>query len=294
MNFISDLRKIAEQILDHYDVDSSSAETDRDFIQMWMNVDLKLIPQQKYQVFRSKTLTSKSLSQDISDGIDSVQKKLEQGVDVTPHMSKGVLDGSFTDLLLSDWGIYHLHLGLSMEGNFINRTKEVLFLTLHESRAYFIDVRDHGRDGEEHVFAQYDLLKTLADEFPEVIERFELTGSTNISITEPEDIIEYRKAGVAIIHKINDKIYVPMGGGITTASTSIRAQIETNHLLSFANNLEKKINEKQDVVDDIFSQASNYEADKADFHLCQDNNGFLLVDKHSGASMRVDYPSESV
>lgn len=78
MNFINDLCKIAKQILDHYGVDSSSAETDRDFIQMWMNLDLKLIPQQKYQVFRSKTLTSKSLSQDISDGIDSVQKNLSK------------------------------------------------------------------------------------------------------------------------------------------------------------------------------------------------------------------------
>ena len=131
---------------------------------MWMNVRLKLIPQQKYQVFRSKALTSKSLSQEISDGIDSVQKKLEQGGDVTPHMSKGILDGSFTDLLLSDWSIYHLHLGLSMKGNFIKRTKEVLFLTIHENRAYFIDVREHGRDGEKHVFAQYDLLTRLIHE----------------------------------------------------------------------------------------------------------------------------------
>lgn len=293
MNFINDLRKIAKQILDHYGVDSSSAETDRDFIQMWMNVDLKLIPQQKYQVFRSNTLTSKSLSQDISDGIDSVQKKLEQGVDVTPHMSKGVLDGSFTDLLLSDWGIYHLHLGLSMDGNFIKRTKEVLFLSLHESRAYFIDVRDHGRNGEKHVFAQLDLLQTLADEFPKVIQRFEFKGFTDISpiITDPAEIIEYRKAGVEIYHKINDKIYAPMGGGITTASTSTQAIIKTDHLLYFVNDREKYVKESRDEVNKIFSQAySNYDKDKADFHLCQDNNGFLLFDKHSGAAMRLHYP----
>ena len=285
MNFINDLRKIAKQILDHYGVDSSSAETDRDFIQMWMTLDLKLIPQQNYQVCRSKALTFKSLSQDISDGIDSVQEKLRQGVDVTPHMSKGILDGSFTDHLLSDWGIYHLHLGLSMEGNFIKRTKEVLFVFIHESQAYFIDVRDHGRDGEKHVFAQFDLLKTLADEFPKVIQRFEFRDFTNISpiITDPAEIIKYRKDGVEIYHKINDKIYAPMGGGITTASTSTQAQIETDRLLYFVNGLEEYVNESRNEVDNIFSQASNYEANKADFHLCKDDNGFLLFDKHSGA-----------
>ena len=292
MNFIDDLCKIAKQILDHYGVDSSSAETDRDFIQMWMNVGLKLIPQQKYQVFRSKTLTSKSLSQDISDGIDSIQKKLEQGVAVTPYMSKGVLDGSFTDLLLSDWGIYHLHLGLSMDGNFIKRTKEVLFLTLHESRAYFIDVRDHGRNGEKHVFAQYDLLKTLADEFPEVIERFELKGfrSDSSKISDPEIIATSRKAGIELPQAINGKIYALMGGGITSACTSARAQIETDYLFYSANKWEKYVNESRDEVNNIFLQASTYEADKAYFRICQDNNGFLLFDKHSGAAMRLPYP----
>ena len=228
MDFRNDLRKIAKQFLDHYGVDSSRAKTDEDFIQMWMNVCLKLIPQQKYQVFRSNTLTSKSLSQEIRDGIDSVQEKLEQGVDVTPHMTKTVLKGSFTDYLLSDWGIYHLHLGLSMDGNFIKRTKEVLFLTIHENRAYFIDVREHGRDGEKHVFAQYDLLKTLADEFPEVIERFELKGfrSDSSIISDPEIIATSREAGIEIPQAINGKIYAPMGGGITSARTSTRAQVE--------------------------------------------------------------------
>ena len=290
MNFINDLRKIAKQSLDYYGVDSSRAKTDEDFIRMWMNVCLKLIPQQKYQVFRSNTLTSRRLTQEISHGIDFVQEKLEQGDDVTPHMSKGLFNGNFTDYLLSDWGIYHLHLGLSMEGDFIKRTKEVLFFTVHENRAYFIDVRDHGKNGEKHVFAQLDLLQTLADEFPEVIQRFEFRGFTNISIiTDPKEIIKYRNAGIEIYHKINDKIYTPPGGGITTACTSTQAEIETNHLLHFANNLEKDINEKRDVVDDIFSHASNYEADKADFHLCRDDNGFLLFDKHSGATMRLRY-----
>ena len=293
MNFINDLCKIAKQILDHYGVDSSSAETDRDFIQMWMTVDLKLIPQQNYQVCRSKVLTSKSLPQDINDGIDSVQEKLEQGVDVTPHMSKGILNGSFTDHLLSDWGIYHLHLGLSMDGNFIKRTKEVLFVFIHESQAYFIDVRDHGRDGEKHVFAQFDLLKTLADEFPKVIQRFELKDlkCSSSNVTDPEQIVKNRKDGVEIPYTINGKIYFPPGGGITTASTSTQAEIKTDHLLYFVNDREKYVKESRDEVNKIFSQAySNYDKDKADFHLCQDNNGFLLFDKHSGAAMRLSYP----
>ena len=292
MNFRNDLCEIAKQLLAHYGIDSSSATMDRDFIEMYMNIRLRLIRLEKYQVLRSKALTARNLPQKVSEGINSVQEKLEQGIDVTPHMSKSILDGTFTDLLFSDWGIYHLHLGLSMEGNFIERTKEVLFLSIQENRAYFIDVREHGPDGEEYVFSQFDLLQILADEFPEVIEPFELKNATDLSInvTDPKDTHDLRQAGVSMFRKINDKVYAPMGDGITSASTSARVVEETDRLLIWADNQEKHINEKREKLDTIFSQAANYEADRADFCLCVDDNGFLLVDKHSRVSMRLLYP----
>ena len=284
MDFRDDLYEIAKQLLDRCGVDTSSAKISRDFIEMYMNIRLKLIPKQKYQVSRSNYLTSKNFSQEIRDGIDFVQKKLEQGVDITSHMSKRILDGTFPDLLFSDWGIYHLHLGLSMKGNFIERTGEVLFLSIQGSRAYFIDVRDHGKNGEKHVFAQFDLLQILANEFPEVIKPFELKAITGLShnVTDPEEISIYRNGGVSLAHEINGKVYAPMGGGITTASTSVRVVEETDRLLSWADDLEKNINEKRDTIDSILSRDVNYEADNADFHLCTDYNELLLVDKHSG------------
>lgn len=293
MNFRNDLCEIAKQLIAHYGIDSSSATTDRDFIEMYINIRLRLIPQQKYQVIRSKALAVRSLPQEISDGINSVQGKLEQGIDVTPHMSKSILDGSFTDLLFSDWGIYHLHLGLSMKCNFIERTKEVLFLSIQGSRAYFIDVRAHGRNGEKHVFAQFDLLQILADDFPEVIEPFELKNVIDLStnVTDPKETHDFRKTGVSLFRKINGKVYAPMGGGITSASTSVRAVEETDRLLMQADDLEKHINEKREEIDTKFSQATNYEADRANFYLCTDNNGFLLADKHSRVAMRwLSYP----
>lgn len=291
MDFRNDLYEIAKQLLDRCDVDTSGA-MGRDFIEMYMNIRLRLIPQQKYQVLRSKALAVRSLPQEISDGINSVQGKLEQGVDITPHMSKSILDGSFTDLLFSDWGIYHLHLGLSMKCNFIERTKEVLFLSIQGSQAYFIDVRAHGRNGEKHVFAQFDLLQILADEFVEIIEPFKLRNVTGLSrnITDPEEIAKYRNAGIVLAHEINGKVYAPMGGGITTAITSINTVQETDRLLLWADDIEKYMNEKRDEVDAIFSQVINYDSDKADFHLCADDNGFLLFDKYSGVTARVPYP----
>ena len=292
MDFRNDLYEIAKQLLAHYGIDSSSATTDKDFIKMYMNIHLRLIRPEKYQVLRSKALTARSLPQEIGNGINSVQKKLEQGVDVTPHMSKSILDGTFTDFLFSDWGIYHLHLGLSMKGNFIERTREVLFLSIQGSRAYFIDVREHGRNGEKHVFSQFDILQILADEFIEIIEPFELRNVTGLSrnITDPEEIAKYRNAGIVLAHEINGKVYAPMGGGITTARTSINTVQETDRLLWWADDLEKYMNEKRDEVDAIFSQVINYESDKADFRLCADDNGFLLFDKYSGVAARVPYP----
>jgi len=128
------------------------------------------------------------------------------------------------------------------------------------------------------------------------IERFELKGfgGDSSKISDPAIIAKTRKTGIGIPPTINGKIYAPMGGGITPACTSTRAQIETDRLLYFVNDLEKYVNESRNEVDNIFLQASNYEADKADFHLCKDDKGFLLFDKYSGAAMRMDYPPKSV
>ena len=85
MDFRDDLYEIAKQLLAHYGIDSSSATTDKDFIKMYMNIHLRLIRPKKYQVLRSKALTARNLSQEITNGISSVEKKLEEGTDVTPH-----------------------------------------------------------------------------------------------------------------------------------------------------------------------------------------------------------------
>ena len=59
--------------------------------------------------------------------------------------------------------------------------------------------------------------------------------------TGPEETHDFRKAGVSLFRKINGKVYAPIGGGITSASTSVRAVEETDKLLMWADNLEKHI-----------------------------------------------------
>ena len=48
--------------------------------------------------------------------------------------------------------------------------------------------------------------------------------------TGPEETHDFRKAGVSLFRKINGKVYAPIGGGITSASTSVKAVEETDRL----------------------------------------------------------------
>lgn len=94
-----------------------------------------------------------------ADAVAAIVTAIEAGTDLTPHLSRGIRN-SYTaiadrssqnnrrrdlDLLISEWGIHHLHLSTSMDADgFVTRSENLLFAKFSPDDAYIIGVFPHG------------------------------------------------------------------------------------------------------------------------------------------------------
>jgi len=286
MDFIKDLRKIAETILDHYGLICSATEDIEVILRRWVNMQLKLITPVPRKVFCSPKIQSISLQPNEKQSLDVIKTKLENGADVNGYMSKNIFQEDHTDYLFSDWGIYHFHLNIEQDPTnpyFIKRSDNLLFLMLRKESAYLIDVRVHD---EDYVFAQKELLKIVHDTWPEIIELYRLKGIFIEKEYSNEEVHELRKAGVMIIQKIGNDSYVPPGGGITTAATAVNVTTQTDWLLEITRNAENWAkNNTQTLLQEI--QKLNPHQTTMDLHLDLNDNGYFVVDLISKIAWKI-------
>lgn len=290
MDFVSDLPKIAKDVLDSYGVKYSNIKDERELVEMFVNLQLKLIYPIPRKVIKSKKIKNFPFSDKIQNALANLEEKFLNGIDVNAHLSKKILEGKFTDYLLADWNIYHLHLNLGPldEKGFIRRSDYILFLTIYKDVAYFVDVRPHG---EEYVFAQKELLQIIADEWPWIIEVYRIKGINGIekSFDDAKEIHQLRKAGVMIVHEVNGSVIAPMGGGITTAGTALNVTTETDKLYEMARyNMEVIKENRRAINDELSKKYKIFNPDLATFHLTLNSNGFFVYEGTTGALIRLN------
>src|SRR5690606_32751061 len=76
--------------------------------------------------------------------VDAISKDIKAGTDITPRLSRLITEWAYTDSMLSDWGVYHLHLGNSLyPDGFMARTGPLLFARFDDTDAYLLGVFDH-------------------------------------------------------------------------------------------------------------------------------------------------------
>lgn len=138
------------------------------------------------------------------------------------------------DLLFSDWGLLHFHLGadLANEGKRVMRTRRVLIAHLTQEDAYLLDAVPHGK-GFHDTWGQKGYLETLLRNWPHVLEKYEMKGiaapAKEDSISA-EDYIKLRQGGVAALIDINGKVFMGPGLGITTDRSSTLAVQRADHI----------------------------------------------------------------
>jgi hypothetical protein len=119
-----------------------------------------------------------------SDGLAAVLGEIARGNDLRPRTSTAI-EHAYTpwtppplqrrqpsqrhvDLLLADWGLHHLHLGIAphrTRPEFVTRTPHVLFVAFKPDDGYLVDVAEHESDGAN--WAALKLLETIVRNWPD-------------------------------------------------------------------------------------------------------------------------------
>lgn len=199
----------------------------------YYNYHHRLIEALKWEVFYSNEF---SCPDEYKDGLQFLINKLENGEDITPHLSRRIKLVNFDDDLLNEWNIYHLHLGTIIEDDgFIERTEFVLYLYKKQNQLFLLDVLDHNN------FNNQSLVTIIHKNWPKLIERFLLKEATGL--TRPvsnEDIKGLRKAHVvSFIEPMPGIVYMPMGMGNTTSGIALEVVRKADEFMYYIRELER-------------------------------------------------------
>ena len=215
---------------------------------------------------------------DYKAGYQSLKSKFVAGDDVIPHLSKNLLNADYEDPLLNDWGIHHFHLGKSLgSSGFTDRTGLLLFAFITPSDAYFINVLPHG------AWSDQDLVRILHRNWSTAISHFHLKGVLGLSLPiSNQTIKEFRKVGISTCVEVEQGVvYASMGGGYSTAGTSIEATMQSGHYHQHVQNMETYVRENLDFFLKEISELNRTPANPPAFSLVINNKGFYALETGS-------------
>jgi|GEM_PF-4689241 len=92
-----------------------------------------------------------------------LRSKIEQGVDLFPHLSRQIFRVEATDGMLDAWGINHFHLGTepdSRRESLVGGTSELVYASVVEGVFYAIAVKPHGH------WNDHELVDTIGRYWP--------------------------------------------------------------------------------------------------------------------------------
>lgn len=211
-------------------------------------------------------------------GVALIRQKAENGEDLIPHQSRGLLDPDYNDALLNHWGIHHFHLGIVLEQDgFIERTGPLLFASVTDTHFYMINVCNHGD------WTRQGLVEILHNNWPDEFGEHKCPGAVGLERkVSDNDIRQLRDAGVNTFIQISDgSVYGSAGGGYTTSRLSIDVIVEYNSYVYFLKECEEYvINNIQELVE-IARQKGVEICSPFCFHLGLDNDNVYVIEMNS-------------
>lgn len=241
----------------------------------YFNFKKRLIPPVPRQLFKSNEFTCPD---EHIKGLQLIEEKILKGEILLPHLSRQLTNLDYNDSLLNDWGIYHLHLGTSIEADgFIKRTGPVLFARFDMSSAYLINVMGHGS------WTKQEMIRVLHDNWPDSIEMYRLKGVIGLShIPTDEDVKTARKVGVNTAIQLEPGVvYTNIGGGYTTSKTSIdvmQVMFDYNRIIE---QLEKHVMDNQENIGEILKNRYEYDGSELTFKLRIEDREYFAVEQNT-------------
>lgn len=228
------------------DIDSFNFE---DLLLNTYRIIFRLVPPIQYKVHLSEEL-KKQLREDLKEtekeGVELVIKELSEGKDVSHRLSKQVWNPKpfYTDHLLSEWNIYHLHLGLRREENsfLVERTEKLVYMLINKDSVFLIKCLPHK-------FEYLELVRIIEKNWPELLANRKLPNNVMdlVYIPKEEDIKKARRkkinsntrANINLTIKGNNGFYMP-NLGVATDGTPFIVSLSVIDTIKIINKIDKE------------------------------------------------------
>lgn len=223
MRFIKGVVVVLRSELEELHFDTRSVTDPLQLIQAYFTMARRLVPQQRYEVREAEGFT---VPEDVRDGYELLKRKFLDGTDVTPHLHKAIVDTEGKDAMLFDWGIHHFHLGTIMDGDFIERTGNVLYAVINQSTVYAIGINQHGH------WADKEMLDIINTNWPTLLNDYRLPAETQLTyVPTSEDIKKFRSGNINLFVQLSDGSCVKgRGGGLTACGSSAECMFQAINL----------------------------------------------------------------
>jgi hypothetical protein len=206
----------------------TGAEKDEAIVIGFLNWQKRQVHPASRKIHLSKTFQCPS---QFVEPMAIIKKVIEEGLDMTPYLSKKIEDFDYSDQMLNDWGIHHMHLGESLEASgFVKRTGPLLFVRFTETDAYFVNVLSHG------AWTKQEIVKTIHDNWPSLIAQYKLKDVISLRFRPTDDdVATLRGAHINTMLQLDDGVvYAPIGMGSMSDGTATDVMM---HLITTRKNL---------------------------------------------------------
>lgn len=206
---------------------------DEQVVRLFLNADRLAITPVSRSVLRSNVF---SCPPEHQKALSAIEKKIEKGEDINPHRSTLNKDAGNLDGLLNHWGIYHLHLGLEIgDDGYTDRTGPLIYCRFDSETAFLIGIYPHG------VWTHQELLRTVHDNWPKSIAHWKANGLSGDNLTDAQ-VKNLRAENLNHAATMPDgTVYLPPGGGVTTAGCNILDVYQADCLKHWAQKEEERI-----------------------------------------------------
>jgi hypothetical protein len=215
IDLLSDLEKISERRLNELGI---TRDINKAASVQFVSYSFRKISSNPKMLFQSKEFSCPS---GYENAFNTVCRKIAEGEDLSPFLSRRYDDSSFSDYLFNDWHIYHFHLSeqFDTDGK-ARRSDYLLFAYIASHAAYLIQIYSHS---ESDVFAKTDMLRIISCNWPNLISRYEFSGKA-IHTFSDSAINEMRKHNINVITEINPgKGLLSIGGGSSSDGSPTEA-----------------------------------------------------------------------
>ena len=265
----------------------SSKEKDVSYIAEFYNLIERIPVPRPRKILKAKNF---SCPKELQKNLEVLENKIVKGESITNYLSKKIIDAHFSDSMLYDFGITHLHLGKeenSKDEAFVERTGKILYCVLKDDDAYFLTIDEHGK------WSDIKLIEIIKDNFPELLEKHKIEGlelGREITNEERENL---HKHNIISVLQIDKEMFTPIGGGVTMNGLSLRGMLNAINQLRFFDYLEK---EAQAIYNDnkesIISETGNIE--DLEFHFSDFDNPLFLYDKNNGYKIDIIWNPQNI